>query len=88
MMRMLPLALAAYWALTGPGHAAGSAAAKEEPAEDETKADPTAPILPASMRRHGVIGHVVAPEGVDILDPHMLSQMRDRLIIYVQDNGK
>ncbi|MGJ8544650.1 MAG: hypothetical protein ACSHWZ_04335 [Sulfitobacter sp.] len=84
MMRPIALALAATWALAGPGSAAG-AAAEEESAE---AAEPAGPALPASMRQHGVIGFVAPPEGVFILDPAILGAMRDRLIIHVQGGGQ
>ncbi|MFT6090897.1 hypothetical protein [Sulfitobacter sp.] len=76
------LALVALWAVPNIGHAAGAAKAAEE--EDTTEVIPTGPPLPASMRHHGVIGHVPLPDGMDILDADILARMRDRLIVFSQ----
>lgn len=80
MRGCLLLALVALWALPEIGHTAGPAKTTEEEAE----AGPTEPPLPASMRRHGVIGRVPLPDGMDILDADILARMRERLVIYSQ----
>ena len=54
-------------------------------AEEAENIDPAIAALPASMRRHGVAGHVPPPEGLEILDPDILARMRERLILISQD---
>ncbi|MBW4961670.1 hypothetical protein [Sulfitobacter sp. CW3] len=76
------LALVAIWTVPDIGHASGATKAAEE--EDTTEVITTGPPLPASMRHHGVIGHVPLPDGMDILDADILARMRDRLIVFSQ----
>jgi hypothetical protein len=78
MRGCLLLALLALWAVPDMGQAAGAPEAEEE---TEAEAGPTEPPLPASMRRHGVIGRVPLPDGMDILDPDILARMRERLVL-------
>ncbi|WP_341232984.1 hypothetical protein [uncultured Sulfitobacter sp.] len=78
MRGCLLLALLALWAVPDTGQAAGAPEAAEE---TEAEAGPTEPPLPASMRRHGVIGRVPLPDGMDILDPDILARMRERLVL-------
>jgi hypothetical protein len=89
MIRGPLCALFSVWALALPAYAVGPASADDHGTADETEGvDPIAVTLPASMLRHGIAGYVPPPEGIDILDPAILVVMRDRLIMYVQDNAQ
>jgi len=85
MIRHIPLALALLGSLAVPALAAGPA--PDETPKDGTQANPATP-LPPTMRRHGVIGHIVLPESIDLLETGILAQMRDRLVIQAQDDKK
>ncbi|SFT09205.1 hypothetical protein SAMN04488040_3119 [Sulfitobacter marinus] len=80
MKRYALLAVVAVCAMPDISHAAGDA----ETTTKDAEAVATKPPLPASMQRHGVIGRVPLPDGMDILDADILARMRDRLIILSQ----
>jgi len=62
---------------------AAFAAAPEAPPTDGTDAaeEDAARGLPASMRKHGVIGHIPSEGDYNILDPGILTDMRSALIL-------
>ncbi len=72
--------------LAGPAFAA--AKAKEKDTDKAEKEEPAEPALPASMREHGVIGHVPPMEGLPLIDADILARMRERLIVLSQGAGK
>jgi len=69
--------------LAGP--ALSAAAAKEDDGDKAESEEATGPALPASMRRHGVIGHVPPMESLPLIDPAILARMRERLILLSQE---
>lgn len=83
MLRHLTIAMLLAL-LAGPASAAAAAKEKDEVKEEE----PTEPALPASMRQHGVIGHVPPMEGLPLINPEILARMRERLIVLSQGAGK
>jgi hypothetical protein len=63
--------------LAGPAFAAPDAKEEEKTEKDAQAA--TEPLLPRSLRIHGVIGYIELPDGIEILDPAILARMRARL---------
>lgn len=88
--RVLPAALVLAM-LAGSLQASGPAPSAEGEGEaegEEQQLDPGQAALPGTMRRHGVIGRLTVPEGVNILDADILARMRDRLVIYTQEHAE
>ncbi len=84
-MRPVLLAALALTLMAPSGHARAPDAPEAGKVDAEASVEPAAP---ASMRRHGVIGHVVPPAGISILDADTLSGMRDRLILFIRTQGE
>jgi len=80
------LSLLILWAIAAPGYAADGLHRTEDPTpiKHESPAS-TSQVLPRSMVPQGVIGHISLPEGVAILPPRILNEMRARLILQLQE---
>lgn len=78
---ILPLLLALF---SGPSQAAGPTKEKEA---DKTEEADAGPLLPDSMRQHGVIGNVPPLVGLPLYDQAILDRMRERLVMQVGESG-